>query len=98
MKFLLYLFLTPISNKVITNYSGENHTPLIKNETDISVIHEFYVKHNLLKKLQNDKVSTLTKLDLIYSSHLLDSLNNNIIKPPNLFKGLELDFDFDFDI
>jgi len=90
MKICIYLFFSVISNKVITNNNGENETPLIKNETDIQVIQKFQIKYKILKNLQDDKICSNKKIDLIHNSGIFNNLNDNKLKAPNLCKGLDL--------
>jgi hypothetical protein len=92
MLYFLYLLAAVHSvykNKIFYKYqSGEDQRPCIKNDTDISVINTFEAKHNLLKNLQSNDLSELTKLQLIQNSYFLPDLSTSITAP-NLTKGLE---------
>jgi len=86
--YLLAAVHTVYKNKIFYKYqSGDDQRPFIKNDTDISVINSFVDKYNLLKKLQSNHLSELTKLQLIHNSYLLPDLTITI--SPNLTKGLE---------
>ena len=86
--YLLAAVHTVYKNKIFYKYqSGDDKRPFIKNDTDISVINSFVDKYNLLKKLQSNHLSELTKLQLIHNSYLLPDLTITI--SPNLTKGLE---------
>ena len=86
--YLLAAVHTVYKNKIVYKYqSGDDQRPFIKNDTDISVINSFVDKYNLLKKLQSNHLSELTKLQLIHNSYLLPDLTITI--SPNLTKGLE---------
>ena len=87
--YLLAAFHTVYNNKIFYKILlGNDQRPCIKNDTDISVINSFIAKHNLLKNLQSNELSELTKLQLIQNSYFLPDLSTSITAP-NLTKGLE---------
>ena len=71
------------------NFPGFDNRPVIKNETDISIIKEYFLKYDLLTYLQSDTIGLNEKLKLIQESPFLDDLRLNIIQAPNLSKGLK---------
>ena len=87
--YLLAAIHTVYKTKIFYKYTtGEDERPFIKNDTDISIIRSFVDKHNLLKNLQSNYLSELTKLKLIQNSYLLPDLTISVTAP-NLTKGLE---------
>ena len=71
------------------NFPGFDNRPVIKNETDISIIKEYFLKYDLLTYLQSDTIGLNEKLKLIQGSPFLDDLRLNVIQAPNLSKGLK---------
>jgi len=71
------------------NFPGFDNRPVIKNETDISIIKEYFLKYDLLTYLQSDTVGINEKLRIIQGSVFLDDLRLNVIQAPNLTKGLK---------
>jgi len=72
------------------------------NNNKIIELKKMYGKKNILDSLLNEKISIDNKLAIIYDNDYMFNnftINNNIIKPFNLFEGgLLKDFGFDFDI
>jgi len=102
MLFFFILFLAIVSsfkkalfnsNKLKNEFNGYDQR--FSNETgpiDFDVLYEFnrnYEKIKLLEKLRSTNVNQYDKLKLIYNSRFLDDLNTNVIKAPNLTKGLK---------
>jgi hypothetical protein len=91
---LYFLYLLTASHTVYKNKifykhnTGDDERPCIKNDTNISVIRSFEDKHNLLKNLQSNNLSELTKLQLIQNSYLLPDLTISVTAT-NLTKRLE---------
>jgi hypothetical protein len=79
------------TNKLFANKNtiGFDNRPVIKNETNISIIKEYFLKYDLLTFLQSDTIDINEKLRVIQTSPLLDDLRLNVIQAPNLSKGLK---------
>jgi len=73
---------------VDVKFSGYDYRPINETSVNLYKIKTNFDKLKLLKQLQSDNVTNENKLQLIYSSHLLDELNANLITAPNYTKGL----------
>ena len=97
MYLIFVLFIAAINfsfkntNKLFSkrNLPGYDNRVILKNETDISIIKEYFFKYDLLSYLQSDTIGINEKLRLIQGSPFLDDLRLNIIQAPNLSKGLK---------
>ena len=102
MLFFLILFLALVSslrksvynlNKLKSEFNGYDQR--FSNETktiDFELLYKFsrnYEKVKLLEKLRSTNINQNDKLKLIYNSNVLYEMNPNVIKPPNLTKGLK---------
>lgn len=102
MLFLLILFLAIVSSlkkalynlhKLKHEFSGYDER--FSNETktvDFELLYKFnrnYEKVKLLEKLRSKEIDQYEKIKLIYNSNVLYEMNPNVIKPPNLTKGLQ---------
>ena len=102
MLFLFILFLAIVSsfkkamynlNKLKNEFNGYDQR--FSNETktnDFELLYKFnrnYKKIKLLEKLRSTNINQNDKLKLIYNSNVLYEMNPNVIKGPNLTKGLK---------
>jgi hypothetical protein len=95
---IIFLFLL-ISNikKIILHklcetknkYSGYDERPLNQTYVNMYEVRKNHERMKLIKKLQSLNITDETKLKLIFESYLVDDLNPNVVKPPNLLKGLK---------
>jgi len=97
MLFFIILFLAIASLKRTMNIlnhqkqdlSGYDKRPINETLVNLYEFNKNYQKLKLLKKIQSNNTNEKDKIKLIYDSHLIDELNPNVIKPPNLTKGLK---------
>jgi len=77
-----------------SNSSGADERPLdiiqsLENVTNIAEIIEVFKKNKLLKTLEDNNITNEQKIDILFLSRFVDELNPNVIKAPNLTKGLK---------
>jgi len=102
MLFFLILFLAIVSSlrKTLYNlhklkYEFAGYDERFINKTipiDFDLLYEFtrnYERIKLLEQLRSTNTTQNDKLKLIYNSNVLYEMNPNVIKPPNLTKGLK---------
>jgi hypothetical protein len=80
-------------HKLKYEFAGYDERFINKTEPiNFDLLYEFnrnYEKVKLLEKLSSTNINQNDKLKLIYNSNVLYEMNPNVIKAPNLTKGLK---------
>ena len=86
--FIGAIYVTRIPFSLLCKKEGHDNRQISENVTHISVIHTYFIKKDLIKRLKDTNIDDQEKIREILASHLLDELNPNIIRGPNYTRGM----------